>query len=210
MGLRDYEQFLRKAPKQSRSRAVVDAIVQAARESMKTKGASGMVMEAVALRAGVAIGSLYDYFEDRDGLVQALTSKVTAENFEQFRAVLSQHAESSLDELALALADHVFDTYLNEGATMRAIVTAAYALQMMPLLARTQHEFCIILAEALAKRSDVRADPKVAAFLIVHGMMGVVHSMLWLESGAPERAVLRDAVRAQAVLYLRCELREGR
>ena len=124
MGLRDYEQFLRRSPKQSRSRAVVDAIVQAARESIKTKGASGMVMEAVALRAGVAIGSLYDYFEDRDGLVQALTSKVTAENFEQFRAVVSKHADGSLDELALALAPELAPAPVAEPRPKQEATTA--------------------------------------------------------------------------------------
>jgi AcrR family transcriptional regulator len=203
MGLRDYEQFLRKAPKQSRSRAVVEAIVQAARESIKTNGAGGLAMEAVARRAGVAIGSMYDYFEDRDGLVQALTSKVTTENLELFRAVLDRHEQDSLEGLALGLADHVFDTYLDERATIRAVLTAAYAFQMMPLLARTQNEFSAILADALSKRSDVRADPKVAAFLITHGMMGIIHTMLWLEEGEPARDVLREAVRQQAVLYLR-------
>jgi AcrR family transcriptional regulator len=203
MGIRDYERFLRKTPKQSRSRAVVEAIVTAARENLVTSGVGGVAMETVARRAGVAIGSLYDYFQDRDGLLQALTSKVTTENFEAFEELLQQHQDAPLEKLAEVITDHVLVTYLDGRETARAVLNAAYAFRMMGLLAKTQNDFAKILGDALAHRTDIKADPHVAAFLITHGAMGLIHTLLWLEEDAPERAVLHQAIVDQSVRYLR-------
>jgi AcrR family transcriptional regulator len=203
MPVRDYERFLRKTPKQSRSRAVVEAIVQAAKENLVTSGVGGVAMEKVAARAGVAIGSLYDYFQDRDGLLQALTSKVTADNFDAFRALLDGHATSSLEVTAGAIVDHMLTTYLDQRESSCAVLNAASAFRMMPLLAKTQNDFAKILGDALAKRTDVNTDPHAAAFIITHSGMGIVHTLLWLEQGAPDRETLKRGLVEQSVRYLK-------
>ena len=56
------------------------AILDAAEELISTRGLQGAPLVQIAKRAGVAVGTLYNYFTDRDELVQAL--------FESRRATL--------------------------------------------------------------------------------------------------------------------------
>lgn len=63
---------MRKAPRQARSKATVDAIVEAAARILATGGASGFSTNQVAQAAGVGIGSLYQYFPDKHAIVEAI------------------------------------------------------------------------------------------------------------------------------------------
>lgn len=63
---------MRKAPRQARSKAMVDAIVEAAARILATGGAAGFSTNQVAQAAGVGIGSLYQYFPDKHAIVEAI------------------------------------------------------------------------------------------------------------------------------------------
>lgn len=65
----------RKQPSQARSRAAVNAIVEAAARILEDHGHAGFNTNAVAERAGVSIGTLYQYFPDSDAVLGALISR---------------------------------------------------------------------------------------------------------------------------------------
>jgi len=52
--------------------AVRAAILDAAEELIATRGLSGAGLLMIARRAGVAVGTLYNYFADREALIRAL------------------------------------------------------------------------------------------------------------------------------------------
>ena len=62
----------RKRPKQARSSRLVEAILQAAVRVLEREGAAGFTTVRVAERAGVSVGSLYQYFPNKEALVGAL------------------------------------------------------------------------------------------------------------------------------------------
>ena len=68
----------RKAPKQVRSLATVAAIVEAAARILEEAGHAGFSTNAVAERAGVSVGSLYQYFPSKDALIGALVQRETS------------------------------------------------------------------------------------------------------------------------------------
>src|SRR5580698_3008939 len=68
----------RKAPTQRRATATVEAILEAAARILETQGLEGYTTNAVAERAGVSIGSLYQYFPNRDALTAALIERESA------------------------------------------------------------------------------------------------------------------------------------
>ena len=72
----------RKTPRQPRASETVASILEAAAQILETKGFEGFNTNAVARRAGVSIGSLYQYFPGKDALMIALMRRETA----QFRA----------------------------------------------------------------------------------------------------------------------------
>ena len=68
----------RRRPKQARSRATWEAIVEAAAQVLERRGAEGFNTNAVAERAGVSIGTLYQYFADKQALLLAAARREVA------------------------------------------------------------------------------------------------------------------------------------
>lgn len=62
----------RKSPRQSRSKATVEAILDACGEVVAGRGYAGLTTHAVAIRAGVSVGTLYQYFPNREAVAGAL------------------------------------------------------------------------------------------------------------------------------------------
>ncbi len=54
--------FARKTPAQSRSRALVEAVIGAASRLLPDRDAEELTTHQIAERAGVSVGSLYQYF----------------------------------------------------------------------------------------------------------------------------------------------------
>ena len=75
----DRPSFQRRSPKQARARATVDAIVEAAAQVLERRGADGFNTAAVAERAGVSIGTLYQYFPDKQAILAAAAKRALAE-----------------------------------------------------------------------------------------------------------------------------------
>src|SRR5258708_24465090 len=65
----------RKKPSQSRSRDTVAAILDAAAQVFAESGYAAATTNHIARRAGVSIGSLYEYFANKDALLVALTER---------------------------------------------------------------------------------------------------------------------------------------
>lgn len=59
----------RRIPSQRRARHTVDCILAAARQLVAEEGAAAVTTRKVAERAGVSVGSLYEYFPDREALL---------------------------------------------------------------------------------------------------------------------------------------------
>jgi len=87
----------RKRPVQRRSRETVDAIVEAAARVLAERGYAHATTNRIAETAGVSIGSLYEYFPNKDAILVA---------------VAERHLAQMLDgvERALAVADGVVDS----------------------------------------------------------------------------------------------------
>jgi AcrR family transcriptional regulator len=99
---------LRKKPAQARSRARYEAILAAAKALIAEKGSDTVKMSEVAERAGVPIGSVYQFFPDKGAIIQTL-----AEDYmEQVRAGLREEVKSITDkESAGALIARLMDSY---------------------------------------------------------------------------------------------------
>jgi AcrR family transcriptional regulator len=62
----------RRQPLQERAERTVAVIIEAAAQVLETEGLEGFNTNAVAQRAGVSVGSLYQYFPNKDALTLAL------------------------------------------------------------------------------------------------------------------------------------------
>ena len=80
----------RKIPQQSRAEQTVATILEAAARVLETKGMDGMNTNLVAQRAGVGVGSLYQYFPNKDAIIVALSKREGAVFFAEAEGALSE------------------------------------------------------------------------------------------------------------------------
>ena len=94
----------RKLPRQARSRALVDAILDAAARILEEQGREALNTNLVADKAGVSIGSLYQYFPNRDAIIAAVADR-HGHRVHHCVADLNLKAETSL-EIAIGRITH--------------------------------------------------------------------------------------------------------
>jgi AcrR family transcriptional regulator len=80
---------MRKRPRQARSRATNEVILQAAAHVLGKRGWKGLTTNAVADTAGVSIGSIYQYYPNK----LALIDDVRRRHFDEIRAILRAAAD---------------------------------------------------------------------------------------------------------------------
>ena len=89
----------RKHPKQTRSAGLVAAILEAAVRVLAEEGAQRFTTARVAEKAGVSVGSLYQYFPNKASILYRLQSDEWKETTEQWRVILGDTARPPLDRL---------------------------------------------------------------------------------------------------------------
>lgn len=72
------QHFQRRRPRQTRSLVTYDSILQAALEVLARDGAARLTTNRVAERAGVSIGTLYQYFPDKTAILLAAARREAA------------------------------------------------------------------------------------------------------------------------------------
>jgi len=99
----------RKRPRQARSIVLVDAILEASTRILEQHGLDALNTNAVAEKAGVSIGSLYQYFPNRDAILVALLAQFESRMRERMEATLIDapaDLESRLQALVLTAIRH--------------------------------------------------------------------------------------------------------
>ena len=91
----------RKSASQARSRATVQALLDATARVLTKEGYDRASTNRIAATAGVSVGSLYQYFPNKEALVAALVARHNREMLDLLRGALKEVA--SLD-LAAAIA----------------------------------------------------------------------------------------------------------
>jgi AcrR family transcriptional regulator len=81
----------RKRPRQERSLEMVERILDTARQLANETGIKGMSTAKIAARAGLSIGSLYQYFPNKESIVLELARRWLA----RFRTVLDQYRDGA-------------------------------------------------------------------------------------------------------------------
>jgi AcrR family transcriptional regulator len=116
----------RKAPKQARSSDLVAAVLEAAVQVLATEGAQRFTTSRVAEKAGVSVGSLYQYFPNKAAILFRLQSDEWRRTTAMLTAILADTARPPLDRLRSLV--HAFVRSECEEAAMRVALHDAAPL----------------------------------------------------------------------------------
>jgi len=176
----------RKSPVQARSNASVKAILEATIQVLLNLGKERLTTTRVASRAGVSVGTLYQYFPNKSALLQGALKRHLEEVTSAVELVCKEQEGATLRQMATALITAFFEAKMKNAKTSVALysvssdVDGAKISQQMGT--RSAKAIVGMLATA---REPLTTDPQLVASML-HGMMiGVSRRML--ESGVPEK-----------------------
>lgn len=92
-----------RTPRTERGRRTQRAILDAAAAEFGEKGFHDSSIVSITIRAGVALGSFYTYFESKEALFKALVADMSGRVRAHVAPVLSQHKGSAVDAEGVAL-----------------------------------------------------------------------------------------------------------
>lgn len=167
----------RKRPRQERSKATVDTILEATARVLVKQGFDGLTTNAVAAAAGVSIGSLYQYFPNKVALVLALIDRHMEEMNNAILAELTRVANLPLAEAARCVVELTIRVHAIDPDLHRVLTEQVPRIGKLARL-REVDEICHrMVAGLLAARKDEIAirDPDLAAFILVSTIESVVH-----------------------------------
>jgi len=165
---------MRKEPRQARSRATVEAIVQAGARVLGNSGWAGFTTNKVAETAGVSIGSLYQYFPDKLALVEAVRRHHFDDVLRVIRAAMD--GGKPVRRFAEALVDGLIAIHLEHPALHRVM------LDEVPGHAGSRAAHDSFRAEYLSRYAAAlapyhgRAKGEVIAQVLSSAVEGVIHN----------------------------------
>ncbi len=191
-------------PRQARSKATVEAILEGAAQVLRVHGLDGCTTARVAERAGVSVGSLYQYFGNKEAIYDALCDRHIEAMFLSRRSMLRRELPS--DELGTALTT-MMEELLRSLATDPALhrqLRRHEAITGQSRLANYLERLQGLVAEQLRRHADlVRAlDPDLAARILVDATAGVIEPMAREDPEQLDRADVRREITALVAGYL--------
>jgi AcrR family transcriptional regulator len=146
----------RKAPQQARSNGLVTAVLGAAVQVLETEGAQRFTTARVAERAGVSVGSLYQYFPNKAAILFRLQSDEWRRTSALLRGILEDRTRPPGERLRALV--HAFIRSECEEATIRiALNDAAPFYRDAPEAAEAHGESAHIV-QAFLRESAPRAS----------------------------------------------------
>lgn len=200
---------LRKRPTQSRSRALVDAVEQACLRILDETGEASLTVARIAEISGVAVGSIYQYFPNKDSIIALLYERILDEESEELlrvrerlvgvplktalRDILANIVRVETRLFKLNKAFHLrYHSALHLGMWRGPYQTAGEFIEAtwLPLLHLYEHEI-------------TTEHPALAAYLLGQGLRSVIRSLLEDMPAQLEQPALLDSLVSMAIGCLR-------
>lgn len=126
------ESFARRTPRQERSLELVAKVVDATAHVLAELGLEKTSTNRIAERAGIAVGSIYQYFPNKEALIAAVVDDRMRRQDELVRARLDSVAGRPYPEAAEAVLRAVVDFYLAEPGLMSVLLGQMTRLDLRP------------------------------------------------------------------------------
>ncbi len=188
----------RKRPRQARSRATVDAIVDAAARILVEGGWDAFSTNRVAERAGVSVGSLYQYFPNKEALLAELQGRHVALLERGLEETMDRVQDAPIPEAVAALIAANATAHLVEPELHRVLTAEVPHLGATDASTAFEQRAAARVRALLERRRRELAvrDLDLATYLIVRTVEGTIHEAVVerpadLASGAITREVTR-------------------
>jgi AcrR family transcriptional regulator len=184
----------RRKPQQERALEKVGLMLEAATRILDKQGLAGLTTNRVAEVAGVSIGTVYQYFNDKSELLDALAEREVQSLSDSVLAALTGPAPIEAGGRVRALVRAVLHAYGGRTGVHKLLVDHLLATRGATPLPGMREAVVKLMSEGgiVAFDQRVRALSPADAFVLTHSVGGVIRALL----AAPDRF---DAAQRQAV-----------
>ncbi|VTU39699.1 TetR/AcrR family transcriptional regulator [Variovorax sp. PBL-E5] len=168
----------RKHASQERSRATVDALVEATSRILVKEGYDKASTNRIAAEAGVSIGSLYQYYPSKEALVAAVIDRHNQDIARIVRAAMEEVASQPVEKavrrlVAVAIEAHRIDPKLHR--VLAEQIPRTGRLENAAGFNRESHSFFVTYLKT--HRAELRVtDFELAAFVCVTAIEALAHT----------------------------------
>jgi AcrR family transcriptional regulator len=192
----------RKTPLQERSRATVEAILEATTHILVRDGYAKLTTNRIAERAGVNIASLYQYFPGKEAIVAELRRRHGAEQRAEVREVLARSSASSLESTIRSLVSSGIAGHARAPRLHRVFTEELPALGYRDVEAIDAPVFESMRRFLASSDVDVR-DVDVALWMIATVSGAVIHRAVVDRPEDLKTGVIEEELVALLCRYLR-------
>ncbi|NTX07538.1 TetR/AcrR family transcriptional regulator [Myxococcus sp. CA040A] len=162
----------RRKPHQDRAQATCEAILTAAARVLVKNGYEAASTNRIAREAGVSIGSLYQYFPSKEGLVMAVMERHRTRSLAGFEAELVRLASQPLPQAIRALVRQLLTTKLENPRLHQVLHELAPRMRQLGQVdPHEQRLFRLVRAFLAPRAEELRPkDLDMAVFVLVHSV----------------------------------------
>ena len=186
----------RKYASQERSRATVDALIEATARILVREGFEKASTNRIAEAAGVSVGSLYQYFPGKEALVAAVIDRHKQEIIEIIRHALAEVANAPMDQAVRTLIAAAIEAHRVDPKLHRVLAEQIPRIGRLENVEAFNRQAYALFKTYLESRShELRAvDLGLATFVCVTSIEAITHTAVlhhaeMLSDGAIETLV---------------------
>ncbi|MDX2213956.1 MAG: TetR/AcrR family transcriptional regulator [Oculatellaceae cyanobacterium bins.114] len=171
---------MRRQPKQARSQERVHHILDVAEQLFIEVGYDQTTTRAIATRASVAIGSLYQFFPDKEAILKALANRYFKQEYELFKDLHIDLATAPITTYIDRMID-AFDQFATDHPGYRAVLEQLIDLMTVAdasTLDDYDHQIFQELAQFLHQRNASLEPSKCELMATV--LIKTTNELLWL------------------------------
>jgi AcrR family transcriptional regulator len=194
----------RKTPKQARAHATLEAILEATAHLLVELGYERATTNAIARRAGVSIGSLYQYFPNKEALLTALCERHMTEMLAFLIGEIEALRGRALDDAIRALVKALLRAHAVAPALHRVFIEQMPRISGLERIAQMDRLLVGVIRSELERRPEklLPKDLDLAVFILVHSVQAVTHAAILERPDALSDDALADEVTALVLRYL--------
>lgn len=186
----------RRVPKTSHAAFTVDAILTAVERILEQRGPGALTTNRIADVAGVSIGTLYQYFPNKEALVGALQDRYDEDTITRVRLALAGCETLPMSVVVARVAEAVLAAQSSQRPIHKWLMEWRTLAGGHERYRQTLDALVDVIADFLAARADLTIDdPRPAAFVLVHAVKGVIEAVVERGTAIDTNSIAMQAIR---------------
>lgn len=169
----------RKSPVQARSQATVQVILEATIQVLVTQGPAYLTTARIAERAGVSVGSIYQYYPNKQALLLAVLNQHLEKIIQAMESVCDELNGQPLEAIGRGITSAFVAVKMERPDVSRALYMLPSDEESDAIVTRANERGKQAIANLLRNCSDAQFEaPDLAAAIFTGAMVGPVQMML--------------------------------